>query len=89
MLLIYSIFAFATNVVASGKFSTCTTLLGCSSNLDYLAISLGSKQQNPTSENQTYYYVQCWLGVAMVVVWFITFALLKYYEKLKELEVDI
>jgi hypothetical protein len=25
----------------------------------------------------------------MVVVWFLTFALLKYYEKLKELEVDL
>lgn len=78
MLLIYSIFAFVSNLVASGKFKTCGTLINCSSNLDYLAISLGSKQLNPTTENQTFYYVQCWLGVAMVLVWFLTFAILKY-----------
>ncbi len=43
------IFALATNVVASGKLKTCGNLTTCSSNLDYLAISLGSKQQNPTT----------------------------------------
>lgn len=51
MLLIYSIYAFVTNIIASGKFSQCGTTMTyteCSSNLDYLAISLGSKQQNPT-----------------------------------------
>jgi len=79
MLLIYAIFAFATNIVASGKYTTCGTLTSCSTKLDYLSISLGSKQQNPTTENQAYYYAQCWLGVGMIVVWFITFAILKYY----------
>lgn len=78
MLLIYSIYALASNVNASGKFKACGTLINCSANLDYLAISLGSKQLNPTTENQTFYYVQCWLGVAMVIVWFLTFAILKY-----------
>lgn len=88
MLLVYSIFAFATNLVASGKFTTCGTLANCSTNLDYLAISLGSKQLHATTENQMFYFIQCWLGVAMVVIWFITFAILKYKEKVKEIEVD-
>ncbi len=85
MLLIYAIFAFASNIVASGKYTTCGSVVKCSSKLDYLSISLGSKQQNPTTENQTFYYVQAWLGVCMVIIWFITFAILKYYEKLKEI----
>ncbi len=88
MLLIYAIFAFATNIVASGKYTTCGSIAACSTKLDYLAISLGSKQMNATSENNTYYYIQCWIGVGMVVIWFITFSILKFYEKVKELEVD-
>lgn len=88
MFLIYVIYAFATNLVASGKYTTCGGIYNCSANLDYLSISLGSKQQNPTTENQTFYYIQCWIGVGMVIIWFITFAILKYREKLKELEVD-
>ena len=79
MLLIYAIFAFATNIVASGKYATCGTIAACSAKLDYLAISLGSKQLNPTSENNAYYYIQCWIGVGMVVIWFITFSILKFY----------
>jgi len=47
--LIYAIFAFATNVVASGKYTTCGSVVGCSTKLDYLSISLGSKQENPTT----------------------------------------
>lgn len=91
MLLIYAIYAFATNVVASGKFKDCTTndTLKCTTTLSYIAISLGSKQLSTSEENKNFYYIQCWIGIGMVVVWFLTFALLKYYEKLKELEVDL
>jgi hypothetical protein len=82
MLLIYAIYAFATNLVASQKFKECGTTISyykCSSNLDYLAISLGSKQSNPSSENQMFYYIQTWIGMGMIIVWFLTFAALKYY----------
>lgn len=48
MILIYSIYAFATNLVASGKFDNCDSTVECSANLDYLSISLGSKQLNQT-----------------------------------------
>jgi hypothetical protein len=91
MLLIYAIYAFATNVVASGKFTGCSTTdtTKCTANFSYIAISLGSKQMSTSEENKNFYYIQCWIGIAMVVVWFLTFALLKYYEKLKELEVDL
>ena len=49
MLLVYAIYALATNGIASGKFTDCGKTVSysvCSSNIDYLSISLGSKQLN-------------------------------------------
>jgi hypothetical protein len=82
--LIYSIYALATNVIASNNFALCNGVVDCSSNLDYLAISLGSKQQNQTDQNKTFYYIQAWIGVGLVLVMSITFFLLKYYESKQE-----
>jgi hypothetical protein len=45
MFFIYAIFALVTNVIASGK----TTFTSLKTNVDYLTISLGSKQLNRTS----------------------------------------
>ena len=47
MFFVYAIYALITNVVASGK----TTLTDLKTNVDYLTISLGSKQLNRTTEN--------------------------------------
>jgi hypothetical protein len=80
MFLIYSIYAIITNVIASNNFDLCTGLVDCSSNLDYLAISLGSKQQNQTDINKTYYYIQAWIGVGLVIIMVITFFFLRYFE---------
>lgn len=51
MIIIYCIYALATNVIATGKFTDCgktVAYMDCTTNLDYLAISLGSKQNNQT-----------------------------------------
>jgi hypothetical protein len=84
MILIYSIYALATNVIASNNFDLCNTFTDCSSNIDHLTISLGSKQQNDTDQNKTYYLIQAWIGVGLVIVMAVTFFLLKFYENKQE-----
>lgn len=72
MLLIYSIFTFATNISVANSASN-------SGPLDYLSISLGSKA-NSASTNEdakTYYLASSWLGVAMLGVWLIVLIIMK------------
>ena len=80
--LLYSIFALATNIIASGN--SVTSL----SSYDYLSISLSSKQTNDTSQNNLYYYIQCWIGVAVVAIWgFVLFGI-KYFQIKSTIEYD-
>jgi predicted membrane protein len=90
MILIYGMFALATNIIASKTFQNCQVEAyhDCAPNVDFLVLSLGSKQENPSEENQRYYIIQAWLGVAMVIVWFVTFSILKYSETLKLIKLD-
>ncbi len=46
LILVYGIFAFVTNIIASDKFEPTTASI--TSNIDVLVISLGSKQLNQT-----------------------------------------
>lgn len=86
MTLVYSIYAFVTNLIASGKYDPGTNEVDTSA--DVLSISLGSKQVNKTDENENYYYIQCWIGVGMVVIWTLMLFVLKYLEKEQEVRVD-
>ena len=61
---------------------------GILSNIDYLTISLGSKEMNPTDINQRYYIIQCWLGVATVIIWLISFFAVKYFQMVDIFEYD-
>lgn len=90
MILIYGMYALATNVIASKNFQNCIVrdYHDCVPNVDYLVLSLGSKQENPSEENQRFYIIQAWLGVAMIIVWFVTFSILKYNETLKLIKLD-
>jgi hypothetical protein len=71
---IYSIFALITNVIASRN----GTLANSQSSVDYIAISLSSKQTNDNTTNRRYYLIQCWLGVVNVIVWIFVLAALKF-----------
>lgn len=74
--LIYSLYAIATNLLA-----TFTSLNGVTYNqIDYLNISLSSKQLYDTEINRAYYLTQCWIGVAAMAVWIIVLAYFKYKE---------
>lgn len=75
MIVVYSVFSFATNISVANQSS--------SGSLDYLAISLGSKANNSTKNDNanTYYLASSWLGVCMLVFWLI--ALVKMKKDLK------
>jgi hypothetical protein len=77
---IYGIYAIATNVISSNNFISSSSYV----NNGYLSLSLGSKQVNKTDENALFYYIQCWIGLAFVIIWFVIFFVLKYHEKHKE-----
>ena len=86
MTLLYSIFALVTNVLASEAYASAGGISVAS--LDYIVISLSSKQQNPTDTNKTYYFVSCWLGLGMIVVWMLSLVGIKYNEAKNSQEYD-
>lgn len=71
--LVYSIFALATNIIAAKNSS-----LDSSYTVDYLTISLSSKESNPTTQNKLFYYIQCWLGMAVTIIWILIFFVNRY-----------
>lgn len=89
MTFIYSIYALATNVIATGKID-----LNNLSNVDQytgtdvISISVASKEVHQTEENKTFYYIQCWIGVGLVLVWTFAFFIMKYFEKAEEVKVE-
>lgn len=85
MMVIYGAYALATNVLAS----TAVTTSGISlSTVDYISISLSSKQTNDTSKNRLYYYIQCWLGVAFILIWSLVLLYIKFSEVKEMSEYD-
>lgn len=83
MTLVYSIFAFATNIETART----TDYLNPNRGLDYLSISLGSKSRVSTGSNrdgEKYYLVSSWLGVAMLVIWMVIFVWIK--RKVRKIE---
>jgi len=80
MLVIYSIFSFATNLAVADS--------NTKDSMDYLSISLRSKFFKSTEDNdlgKIYYLVSSWLGVAMLVIWGILFVFMKKDIRLTEI----
>lgn len=75
MTVVYSAFALITNFIASKNGSS-----GNKSSVDYISISLSSKETNDNDDNRRYYFIQCWLGIAMIVGWIFALAGMKYDE---------
>lgn len=90
----YSIYALATNVKASAEYQKYIKDGGLIldpkllSTISYVALSLGSKQLNPTTDNKTSYFIQCWIGLGVVILWLLLFFFLKYSEKSQETKVE-
>ena len=83
---IYAIYALATNVIATNTGDPTNVYSYIPT--DILSISLGAKQTIQTQQNRTYYFVQCWIGFAVMLVWGVTFLILKYFEKADEVRVE-
>lgn len=82
----YSIYALATNVKASDEYQKIINAGGSInakflSTISYVALSLGSKQLNPTTANKNSYFIQCWIGLGVCVIWLILFFVLKKTEQ--------
>ena len=84
--IIYGVFALATNIIASNQGDP--TTINSYIPEDILSISLGPKQRFQTEQNRFYYFVQCFIGMSLMIVWGITFLLLKYFEKADEVRVE-
>lgn len=56
---------------------------------NFLVISLSAKQLNyRTEENSRFYLIQCWLGLAVVIIWIGMFTIIKYLEQNDEILID-
>lgn len=77
MLIVYVLYSIATNVLAASSLNSTNTI---QYKVDYLTISLSSKQINDTATNRMYYYVQCWLGVVTVLIWSLVLVYIKFSE---------
>ena len=82
MAILYSIFAIVTNALAAG--TSVDTLY----KVDYITISLAAKQSNDTVDNRRYYFIQCWLGMVVVLVWALVLIGIKYNEIKSSIEYD-
>jgi len=78
MLVIYSGFALATNVLAANLLNLSGIINY--SKIDYINISLSSKQTYDTPTNRMYYYISCWLGVATAIIWLLVICAIKHTE---------
>lgn len=79
MLIVYAIYGIITNVIASANLSS-TVSGSYSYTIDYLSISLSSKETHDTPTNRMYYYIQCWLGVVFIIIWGLVLVFIKYSE---------
>jgi hypothetical protein len=76
MTVFFSAFALVTNVIAASNNSK-----GGNYTVDYLTISLSSKESNPTDLNKTFYFIQAWLGMVTVIIWVLVFFFNRYREQ--------
>jgi uncharacterized membrane protein YukC len=49
---------------------------------------LGSIQLNQNDQANLYYQIQCWLGLAVVIVWICIFIAITYYQQVNEMNYD-
>ena len=82
MALVYSIYAIVTNIIAAeADFNSLYSL-------DYLVVTLASKQKNINDQNKLFYFIQCWLGVATIILWLLVLIGIKYNEIKRSIEYD-
>lgn len=71
--IVFSIYSLATNILAAKN-----NARGNDYTVDYLTISLSSKQSNDTTSNRLFYFIQAWLGMATMIIWIFVFFYNRY-----------
>lgn len=72
MTVFYSFFALVTNIIAAKNNSNSQYTV------DYLTISLSSKQSVDSTNNRLFYYIQCWIGAVVMLIWIFLFIVIKH-----------
>lgn len=75
MTAVFSIYSLATNIIAAKN-----NAQGSNYSVDYLTISLSSKEVNNTQLNRLFFFIQAWLGAATVIIWVIIFFVNRFRE---------
>jgi hypothetical protein len=83
MTVVYSIYSLITNIIAAKN-----NAKGSSYTVDYLTISLSSKESNDTTLNRTFFYIEAWLGMVTVIIWIFIFLFNRYREFKESQEYD-
>ncbi len=86
-LLVYGIFSLVTNIISSLPENASVSDLSDYQAEDVLSLSIAPKQKFATDSDRIYLIVESWLGMAMLVLWWITILFLKYFEKTNEIRV--
>lgn len=84
LFVVYGIYSLITNIIAALGYNPISDKSALKSNIGILVLSLGSKQLNSSvPQNVDFYYIQCWIGLLLVLFWGVGILLIK----LKEAEI--
>jgi len=75
--ILYSIFSIITNVIAAANAQNNPNITAI---IDYISISLSAKEVNQNDTNNLYYFIQCWIGLGVMIIWLFVLIGLKYSE---------
>ncbi len=85
LFIVYGVFALTTNIIAYNNFQE--EMIATKDN--FLIISLSAKQlHHQVQQNSRFYLIQCWLGLAVVILWIGMFTAIKYMEQNDEILID-
>lgn len=77
----YGCFAIVTNIISSLPANAALSTLSNYTPKDFLIISIAPKEKYGTETDQTFLIIQCWIGMALLIVWMTALIFMKYYEK--------
>lgn len=85
--IVYGLYAIITNILSSLPANAAVSTLKNYTPQDFLIVSIAAKEKYGTDTDKTFLTIQCWIGMALIIVWLIAIILMKYYEKKEEIRV--
>ena len=78
MFFVFSLYSMITNLTSSEIETNGTASKAA---LNFMSISLGSKELYASDEKRFLYVVGAWIGAGMLIIWAFAIVALKYYQK--------